>query len=192
MLSSNAVIRVLVLFSVCLSPVAFARAQSTTATLSGTVTDERGAVVPGADVTVSNATIGLQRQVTTGSDGHFTIPLLPASTYTVSVERQGFAPAEIKDVALNANLERSLRIELKVGQISGERVTVNLDTSAIKENSAVSTTVDREFVSNLPLNGRSIQTLIALAPAWWQFPSRKTEAARDNSVSMDSVPTPTT
>lgn len=163
MLRSNVILPALAFFILCLSPVGL-YGQSTTATLSGTVTDERGAVVPGASVTVSNAAIGLQRQVTTGGDGHFTIPLLPASTYTVSVERQGFAPAEIRDVELNANLERSLRIELKVGQISGETVTVNMDATAIKENAAVITTVDREFVSNLPLNGRSIQTLISLSP----------------------------
>ncbi len=82
-------------------------AQSTSATLSGTVTDAQGALVPGARVTVTNASTGLKREATTSGSGTFTIPLLPPSTYTVLVENQGFTPAEIRDVVLNVNDNRS-------------------------------------------------------------------------------------
>jgi hypothetical protein len=143
--------------------VAIVQAQSTSATLSGTVTDENGAVVPGANVTVTNPATGLQRQATTSGDGSFSIPLLPPSTYTVLVERQGFATAKLSDLVLNVNANVALTIELKVGQIGGDTVNVN-DLSLVETSPSVGTVIDRQFVGNLPLNGRSFQSLITLTP----------------------------
>ena len=162
MMSVKTTSRLVLFVALCLSPLAFTHAQST-ATLSGTVTDERGAVVPGASVTARNTATGLKRQTTTGGDGNFTIPLLPPAAYTMLVERQGFAPAEIPDVVLNVNDNVTLNIQLKVGQIGGETVTVT-GTSTIQETPEVATVVDQQFVENLPLNGRSFQSLITLTP----------------------------
>src|SRR5215470_6383959 len=75
--------------------------QSATATLSGTVTDQNGAVVPGALVIVLNVGTRLQREAVTGEQGSFTIPLLPPSRYTVTVRRVDFAPVEVQEVVLN-------------------------------------------------------------------------------------------
>ena len=137
--------------------------QSSTATLSGSVVDANGAVVPGAKVTVTNPATGLQREAVTDERGVFTVPLLPPSTYTISVEAQGFAPAEVKGVVLNVGDQRSLKVELKVGQL-GATVDVKSDAPLINESPAVGTVVDRQFVENIPLNGRSFQPLISLAP----------------------------
>jgi hypothetical protein len=163
MSSSRSSIRLLLLLALCFLPASLTRAQSVTATLSGTVTDERGALVRGAAVTVTNPATRLQRQATTNDQGSFTVPLLPPSTYTVSVESQGFAPVEVQSVVLNANDVRSLKVELKVGQV-GESVIVTDQPALLDENPAVMTTIDRQFVSNLPMNGRSIQSLILLSP----------------------------
>ncbi|MFL6414755.1 MAG: carboxypeptidase regulatory-like domain-containing protein [Bryobacteraceae bacterium] len=157
------------LFGICLvvaaaawsSPSAFA--QSATANLSGTIKDPNNAVVPGARVTTTNNGTGLKREATTTSNGTFRIPLLPPSTYTVSVVSPGFATAEIQDVVLNVSDNLALNIQLQVGQV-GEIVQVTNEASLIDESPAVGTVVDRQFVGNLPLNGRSIQTLINLAP----------------------------
>src|SRR5690348_8668530 len=65
--------------------------QSATATLSGTILDQNGAVVPGVTVTVTNKGTSAQRQATTNEDGYFTIPLLPPSTYLVNTRRDGFS-----------------------------------------------------------------------------------------------------
>lgn len=163
MLSVNPPFRLfLVMALLCLS-VAIVQAQSTSATLSGTVTDENGAVVPGANVTVTNPATGVQRQATTSAEGAFNIPLLPPSTYTILVERQGFATAKLSDVVLNVNANISLNIQLKVGQIGGDTVNV-YDTSLVKTSPSVGTVINREFVENLPLNGRSFQSLISLTP----------------------------
>jgi Carboxypeptidase regulatory-like domain/TonB dependent receptor-like, beta-barrel/TonB-dependent Receptor Plug Domain len=136
--------------------------QSATATLSGTVEDQSGAMVAGASVTALNLGTRLQREATTNARGFFIIPLLPPSTYTVTVRRDGFAPLEIKDVALNVNDQRSLQIQLKIGNV-GDTVNVVAD-SGIQESAAVGTVIDRQFVENLPLNGRSFQSLFELTP----------------------------
>jgi hypothetical protein len=136
--------------------------QAATATLSGTVEDEKGDVVADASVMVSNPATGLERHVTTTGDGAFTIPQLPPGTYLVRVEREGFAPVEARDVVLNVGDRRALLIQLRVAQI-GETVTIT-DASTVREDPEVATVVDRQFVGNLPLNGRSFQSLITLAP----------------------------
>ena len=72
------------------------RAQSATGTLSGQVSDQSNAVITGAKVTAINISTGTKRQVTTNEQGYFTIPLLPPSRYTVTVEQKGFASEGLK------------------------------------------------------------------------------------------------
>src|SRR5262245_41304926 len=156
-------LRSLLLFALGILPVAIATAQSTSATLSGTVTDPNNAAITGAHVTATNNGTGLKREATTNDSGTFTIPLLPPSTYTMLFESQGFAPAEIKDVVLNVGDNVALNIQLKVGQV-GASVDVRGDAPLINESPAVGTVIGRQFVENIPLNGRSFQSLIALTP----------------------------
>ena len=160
----NVCLRVVVMLVIFCMLAPNLRAQSATATLSGTVEDERGAVIPSASVTVTNTATGLERQVTTNNEGYFTIPLLPPSTYSVMVQREGFQAIRIPDVILNVNDQRSLQIQLKVGQVSGETVQVDADPTLIDESPAVGTVVDRQFVENLPMNGRSFQSLFRITP----------------------------
>src|SRR5216684_4434147 len=139
-------------------------AQGTTATLSGTVQDENGAVVPGANVMVINGSTGLKREATTNTDGTFTVPLLQPSTYSVTVRRDGFAPVEIKNVVLNIGDRKALQIQLKAGDIK-EAVTIQSDAVTLNtSDGSVSTVVDQNYVKNMPLNGRSFQDLILLTP----------------------------
>lgn len=169
MLKSNSAIHLSVVILVCL----FANsliAQSTTATLSGTVTDEGDSVVPGAKVTVSNNGTGFTRRVVTNEKGEFSVPLLPPNSYLITIERQGFATVELSSITLNVGDRRSLQIKLKIGQVS-ETVEVTRDAPLIDNSSSVSTTIDQNLVENLPLNGRSIQTLITLSPGVVGIPS---------------------
>lgn len=150
--------------SVLLLPVLFnaAFAQSATATLTGTVTDETGAVVAGATVVVTDLSKQVERQTTTSSDGFFIVPQLLPSRYKIRVQRTGFATAELPDVALNVGDQSSIRIQLKVAQV-GETVTIT-EASLVSDAPAVATLVNRQFVENQPLNGRSFQTLVELSP----------------------------
>src|SRR5882724_11206597 len=147
-----------------ISLLASAHAQSTSATLSGTVLDQNGAVVAGASVTIINLGTRLQREVTTNDEGYFVIPLLPPTIYKLRVQRDGFAPVEINEIVLNIADQKSLQIHLKAGDIK-EAVTVESDASLVNTTSgAVSTVVDQKYVANMPLNGRSFQSLILLTP----------------------------
>ncbi|HEV8487324.1 MAG TPA: TonB-dependent receptor [Blastocatellia bacterium] len=150
------------LFAFSALPFAVAHAQSTSATLSGTVTDQNGAAIPGATITILNTATSLQRQATTNDEGYFVVPLLSPGTYTVSARRDGFAPLDIH-VTLNVGDQKALQIQLKAGDVNA---TVTVDSSAelVRTDSAVATVVDRQFVANIPLNGRSFQSLINLTP----------------------------
>src|SRR5437016_4597579 len=156
-------------------------AQSSTATLSGTVTDPNNAVVPGAHVTATNGATGLKREATTSGSGTFVIPLLPPSTYTVLIENQGFTPAEIKDVTLNVGDNVALKIQLKVGQV-GATVDVKSDAPLINESPGVGSVIDRQFVENLPLNGRTFNTLLQLTPGVVLAPSQSVSSPGQFSI----------
>src|SRR5437016_7798202 len=106
----------LILFVLCALPFA-AFGQTATATLSGTVLDPNGAVVPAANITVTEVATGLQRTATTNDQGAFAIPLLKPSTYLLQVEHPGFMTAEVKEVVLNVGDQRSIRIQMKVGDV---------------------------------------------------------------------------
>ena len=138
-------------------------AQTSNATLSGVVEDSQGAVVPNVKVTVTNPATGLERTVTTGSDGSFVVPLLPPATYTIEAAANGFKRLQVPDLVLNVNDRRAIRIRLEIGDVSGV-VEVRPGENLVDTNPAVVTPIDRTFVGNLPTNGRSIQTLIALSP----------------------------
>src|SRR6266498_3252934 len=99
-----ALIIAFLLTAVCLllSAVA-ASAQSATATLSGSVQDANGAVVPGTSITITNIATTLKREAATNSDGNFTVPLLPPGTYTLRAEHDGFAAVQVENVVLNVN-----------------------------------------------------------------------------------------
>ncbi len=134
-----------------------------TATLLGTVVDENDAVVPEATVSVKDISKTIRKETKTSHVGVFIISALPPGNYTVAVQQQGFATAEIKGLALKINDQLALRIQLKVGQV-GETVIVDPDSSIVQRSAVVGTTLNRQMIENLPLNGRSLQPVISLTP----------------------------
>src|ERR1043166_61683 len=107
---------VLAFLALCALPLAV-NAQAATATLSGTVEDQNKGLVPGAKVKVINLSTGLERDAVTNDSGAFTIPLLPPSSYTVRVQRDGFVTIEVSNIVLNVGDDRSLLIQMKVGDV---------------------------------------------------------------------------
>ena len=136
--------------------------QSSTATLSGTISDENGAVVPDVSVTVTNPATTRRREVTTNKAGYYVVSMLLPGRYTLTAQRQGFATVE-SDIVLRVNDQRTLNIRLPVGKIR-ESLTVEGASLIQTESAAVSTVVEHQFVENLPLNGRSFHGLIELTP----------------------------
>ncbi len=157
-------------------------AQSGAATLNGIVTDQHGAVVPGAQVAVISISQGFQRNVMTSGEGTFVVPLLPPGRYTVKVEHEGFNPAELPNVVLNVNDQIKVDISLKVRDLTNQTVDIIENASLINESPAVGTSVNRQFVKNLPLNGQSFQPLIGLTPGVVFIPT-----STDNSTGQFSV-----
>jgi len=133
------------------------------ATLAGTVVDENDAVVPEASVLVKDVRTQVRTEAKTSHVGLFTIPELPPGSYTVAVQHEGFATAEIRGLSLKVNDQVALKIQLKVGQV-GETVTIDPDSSIVPRSTVVATTLNRQMIENLPLDGRSFQPIITLAP----------------------------
>jgi carboxypeptidase family protein/TonB-dependent receptor-like protein len=138
-------------------------AQATTATLGGTVVDESDAIVPETYITVVNLATGLRRTTTAGAQGTFVVPLLPPGRYRLTAQRGGFAPTEIGELVLNVGDDLNVKLMLKVAGV-GTDVIVTAEPPRVSTSPAVGTVVDRTFVENLPLNGRSFQSLITMTP----------------------------
>jgi hypothetical protein len=140
-----------------------ATAQNATGALSGVVRDQNGDVIEGVEVKVLNVATSQTREVATGRDGAFYVPVLPPGTYSVTLFRDGFAPLEITGVALGVGEERAFRVELKIGTVR-EQVTVVGEAAAVNDAPGAVTTLERKFTDSLPLNGRSLQRAFNLLP----------------------------
>ncbi len=142
-----------------------AHAQSASATLSGTITDQTGAVLADVQVVVRNTANGFERHTATDRRGSFTAAFLPPGQYTVSARRQGFTTGEIRDVTLNVNAQLSVDIQLSVqGSTEAVNVLASAEPSRAGVSPSVGTVVGREFIANIPLNGRSLHALLQVVP----------------------------
>ena len=140
-----------------------ALAQSSGARLSGRVTDESGAALPGVTVTATNDATGFNRSTVTGGDGGYLFPSLPVGTYTVVADLSGFAPVTVKNVVLNVASERTFNVTLRQAAVR-ENITVTAEAPLIATEPAVGTVVSQRELENLPLNGRQFANLGSLAP----------------------------
>lgn len=136
----------------------------TNATVSGFVRDAQERAVPGAKVVFTNVNTGLKYAIETNGTGFYRQSELPPGVYRANVSKEGFAGIVKDDIELHVQDDVSLNFSLRVGSVS-ESVTVEGGVPLVNtESPAVSTVVDRQFVENLPLNGRSFQALIDLTP----------------------------
>ncbi|MBA3248573.1 MAG: carboxypeptidase regulatory-like domain-containing protein, partial [Pyrinomonadaceae bacterium] len=133
-----------------------AQADATSASLSGFVRDQQGAVVAGATVAARNPAINLERSTTTNEEGFYQFVQLPPGEYEVSVEAPNFKRAVYSNLQLTVGQRGELNPELEVGQI-GETVTVSDATTNIVETNktVVANTITEERIDNLPINERS-------------------------------------
>ena len=139
-------------------------AQSTDATISGVVVDPFGKVIPGAEIVAFNEATGVRYTNSTNGSGIYAVSILPPGQYRVQVSKGGFKTIIKPGVILNVQSAVVLNFTLPVGAAS-ESVTVAAETSTIDTTDAsVSTVIDRKFVENIPLNGRSFQDLISMTP----------------------------
>lgn len=132
--------------------------------IEGTVTDPSGAVVPDAQVTLTNLDTGLSQSAQTNSEGLFRFPSLGPGRYKVSATKLGFATTTQENIALLAEEIRTVPLALKAGAAT-ETVTVTADTNPIQlTESKVAGDISAQEISELPLAGRNIGNLISFAP----------------------------
>jgi hypothetical protein len=144
--------------------VSVASAQTETATVSGLITDETGAVVLGVEVKLQSVDRRTVATATTNDAGIYVFASVHPGQYQVTVHKPGFKQVDLLGMIVNVQDHIEQNFRLQIGSVA-ESVTVNANDLKINTTDAsVSTVVDRQFAENLPLNGRSFQTLIQLAP----------------------------
>ncbi len=146
-------------------------AQSSSASVFGRVTDQSSAVVPNTEVEIRNTGTGIVTTVKTNAEGLYVFPFLNPGNYLMNVHKPGFRTVSVTGITLNVQDNLSRNFVLQIGSVA-ESMTITADGLTMNTtDGTVSTTVDRQFVANLPLNGRSFQSLILLAPGVVVTPS---------------------
>ncbi len=149
-------------------------AQGPTASISGTVRDQTGAVLPSANIQVTNLENGRVRNVVTDAGGRYRVPSLESGTYTVQASLAGFRTTVKTGITLTVGSEAVVDLTTEVGQVS-ESVTVAAETPLVQTTSAeLSGLVGDKEIRDLPLNGRSYEALAFLQPGVAQFAGAST------------------
>jgi hypothetical protein len=134
------------------------------AAVTGLITDHSGAVVPGATVVFTRINTNVPYTTQTNGVGIYSLPSLLPGVYRANVSKDGFKSIVKGDIELHVQDQLSINFELQVGSVS-ESITVEGGAPMLNTESAtVSTVVNRQFVENIPLNGRSFESLIMLSP----------------------------
>jgi carboxypeptidase family protein len=198
MQSKNLLTHVAAIGFAVLTTCSLAAAQGVTGTVSGTVKDAQGAVVPGATVTLINEAQGTQMApVITNQTGDFVVANVPAGTYTVQVEMASFKTLKLAGIAVSAGARAAVPpVTLEIGGAS-EEIQVTAERPIVQAATGEkSFTVATEAVASLPLANRTYDALLGLVPGVNSTPGNLTPASRlggggdgnfmiDGSTAMD-------
>jgi hypothetical protein len=147
------------------------QAQSTNASLAGRITDPANALIVDASVTAISAGTNIRYEDVTNGSGEYHLANLPPASYRLEIQKSGFKKLIKPDVVLHVQDALRLDLQMTLGDVS-ETVTVESGAPLVNtESPAVSSVINRTFVENVPLNGRSFQTLIQLTPGVVLTPS---------------------
>ncbi len=135
-----------------------------TATLQGTVTDQKGAVVPNATITVRNRATSFERTTQSDTDGNYQVAALPVGEYSVEVKLQGFKTNTVDRLPIEVARTVVLNLQMEVGDIT-QQVVVTSDAPVIESaTTSVGTVINQRTVQEIPLNGRHFVDLGLLIP----------------------------
>ena len=166
---------------------AFAQSQ-TTGGIAGTVRDENGAVIVGAQVTVKSLANGDERKVTTDGEGNYAALLLSPGTYRVSVRANGFRKVEFESVRVVITETSTLDIPLEVGNISDQAVRIESEPTIQAGGPQLGRVVDSRAVSELPLPGRNFTQILALSPGTFvDLPDNTALGRNSQNVSVNGA-----
>ncbi len=133
-------------------------------TISGTVTDATGALVPKADVTVRETRTGAVNHTVSDGSGQYVVPFLLPGDYTITVTESGFKTTDRKGITLQAQQHSVVDIQLQIGVASQSVTVTGAPPQLNTADASVGSVIDTESVADLPLNGRTPTTLAELAP----------------------------
>ena len=151
------------LFLMIFLPAALLQSQ-TLGTITGVVNDSTGAVVPGAHIAVRNTETNVVRTATSNEGGIYNVPALNPGMYEVRVETSGFKSVTRGNIELQVQQTARVDFSLDVGQVS-ETVEVSASAQLLTtENATVGTVIEKQQITDLPLNGRNFLSLVALSP----------------------------
>jgi hypothetical protein len=160
-MKSKLVLTAIILIAMSLGVVA----QTDQGRISGQVTDQAGAIVPGATITVTNNGTKQERVVNANDEGFYVIPALRAAVYTIVVSAPSFAPKTITEVQLSVGQQLNLDLSLSV---EAQSVTVDVvggsETGINTASASIGATVNAREVRDLPINGRQLSQLYLQAP----------------------------
>lgn len=155
-------------------------AQVTGATLSGTVKDESGSVVPNVAVVVKNVATGVVTKVTANGDGFYTAPNLRPGQYEITASTPGFSTLVQSGITLTVGAQQELNFTMKVGQLA-QKVEVNAAPPTVElASSSVGGVINSKTVVELPLNGRDWVQLTTLEPAVHNIPTQAPASGASN------------
>jgi hypothetical protein len=145
--------------------------QSQLATVSGTITDPSGAVVPGVNVTVVSQGTGLKRSAITDTAGQYRFAGLPTGEYSLRIEKTGFQSQVREGVELTSASEVRINSQLALGDLS-QQTTVSANVAAIDNTtSTINGTLPEQSLTELPLNNRDLFSAVELEPGVAPTPS---------------------
>src|SRR6266853_2171833 len=170
-MNSSTILRLVVFAVVVVSSFGALRlhAQAVGATLSGTVTDQSGGVVPKADVAILNTGTGETRSVSTNADGIYSAPNLIPGSYSVTATAPGFSKLVHSGITLTVGATQVLNLTMQVGQ-STQTVEVTAEAPIVNlTNAEIGALTTETTIKELPLNGRSWSSLATLQPGVYQL-----------------------
>ncbi len=139
-------------------------AQTVDTAIQGTVTDSSGAVIPGATVTVSSPTTGIEKKSVTSAAGEYSVTYLTPGNYDVTVSANGFSTYQQKGVALDINQQAKISIVMQAGGSTQVVEVTTIQPLLQSEDASLGVVVGTESAANLPLNGRKFEDLAVLTP----------------------------
>lgn len=141
-----------------------AAAQTVNTTVTGTVKDAAGAIIPGAKVILTDAGTKLSVSATTNNEGFYLFNDVRAGYYTIAVEASSFKKTEVRDVKVDVGIPATVNVNLEAGQIAEVITTTATDSQTLvnTENAELSTTISAKQITDLPLNGRNPVQLATL------------------------------
>lgn len=152
------------LIMLCMASGIRLRAQTVTGTVLGIVLDTSGAVVPNAQITITNQDTGVVRAAATSADGLYNIPSLEAGNYTVDAKALGFNPVQVRNVVVTVGSSSRVDLRLQVGSTTQSVIVTEAVPTVETTSSEVSQVMNEDFIKEIPLNARDLQQLAVIQP----------------------------